>query len=152
MQINLRRLRRGEWVAGASAALLLVCLLVLKWYRYRGGVSLNGWHALSHLRWFALVVIAAALLLIWVQASRRSPALPATISMIVTTLAGLLVLALVYRVLLNAPATQKAGAFVGLAAAAGILVGGYSSMRSEGIRPEDAPREIETVRLSDSGG
>ena len=152
MQIDFSRLRRGEWLAAVSAALLLICLLAIKWYGYRGGVALNGWHALSHLRWLALVVIAGALLLAWTQASRRSPALPVTISMIVTTLGGLLVLALIYRVLLNAPATQKAGAFVGLAAAAGILVGAYASLRSEGIRPEDAPREIETVHLQGRGG
>ena len=147
MRLDLSRLRPSEWITAGSALALLVCLLAIKWYRYAGGVSLNGWHGLTHVRWLAVVAIVASLALAWLQATRRSPALPVTVSMIVTSLGGLLLLVLIYRVLINAPASREGGSFIGLAAAAGIFFGGYASMRTEGISSKDEPAEIETVRL-----
>jgi hypothetical protein len=157
MDIALSRLRPGEWIAGASAVLLLAVLFAVQWYgasgtgaTRAGAISVNGWHGLAHLRWLVLVTNAAALGLLVAQATRRSPAIPVSMSVIVTTLGLLTTLALLYRTVINVPGREdaKPGAFVGLAAAAALLCGGYASMRQEGIAPCDERTEIETVPLA----
>jgi len=145
MDFDLSRLRRGEWIAGTSALVLLACLLLLQWYG-----SLNGWHGLTHLRWLVLLTILAALALVYSQASRRAPAIPVTMSMIVTVLAGVDAIALVYRVLIDPPggaSSAHAGAYLGLVSALALAYGGYRSMRTEGIAERDQVDAIETVSL-----
>jgi hypothetical protein len=161
MGIDFSRLRPGEIIAGASGVLLLVFMFVLPWYDVKStlGVStrLNGWHALTHLRWLMIVTVIAALALAYFQAARRAPAIPVTLSVIVTVLALLTVLLLIYRVLINVPGGDglvdvRAGAYLGLLSALALLYGGFASMRQEGISPSDAPTEIETIRARESGG
>ena len=77
--------------------------------------------------------------------------------MILTALGLLSSLALIYRVLINVPGSDsvvdaRVGAYLGLAVALAILYGGYTSLRREGISPEDAPAEIETIRSGESAG
>jgi hypothetical protein len=145
MEFDPSRLRRGEVLAGASAVLLLVFMLVGKWYGGGSG-SRSGWESLVGLRWLLAATIAAAFGLVIAQAARRAPAVPVTISMLVAVLGVISVLALVYRVLINPPAHEQAGAFLGLISAVGIAYGGYLSLREEGIARRDAPREIPVVR------
>jgi len=159
-ELDPKRLRLGEIVAGASAALLLVLMFALPWYGLTSNLSetashegaptsWNGWNGLLSLRWLLLVTIVAALALIYFQAARKGPGIPIVLSLIVTLLGGLSTLALIYRVLINTPAPtldQRAGAYLGLLAAIGIAYGGYKSMREEsGTDPEAL--DIETVRL-----
>ena len=108
MDFHPSRLRRGEVLAGVGAVLLLVFVLALKWYGH-GDHSLTGWQALTNLRWLVIVTIACALALTITQATRRSPAVPATLSVIVTVLGLITVLALIYRVLIDPP-RRRAGA------------------------------------------
>jgi hypothetical protein len=115
----------------------------------------TGWDGLTNVRWLILVTVACGLLLVFLQASRKAPALPVSFSVIVTVLAVLTVLALIYRVLINEPGPdgyvdQQVGAFVGLVSSIALVYGGYASMRQEGIAPRDAPAlaDIEVVRLS----
>jgi hypothetical protein len=151
----------GEIVAGASAALLLVFMFALKWYAVSGSlsetlggglgqpISWNGWNGLAHLRWLLLLTTLTALALAYFQAARREPAIPIVLSVIVTVLAGLSSLALIYRVLINTPSStldQRAGAYLGLVATLGIAYGGYKSMREE-AGTDPATLDIETVRL-----
>ena len=152
----------------ASAIVLLASMFVLDWYGLnstlsptaaRLGVttSVNGWDGLTNLRWLVLIVIGCSLALVYVQATRRAPAVPASLSVLVTVPAFLLVLALIYRVLINEPGPdgyvdQKAGAFVGLISSIVLLYGGYQSMRQEGVAARDAPTEIETIRLTRADG
>jgi hypothetical protein len=166
MEFELSRLRHGEMVAGISGALLLASLFAVTWYGTTGPISptaallgattsSDGWHALSDLRWLMLVSAVAALALAYFQATRRAPAIPVSLSVIVTVLGVLTVLFLIYRVLINVPGPdslidRKAGSYIGLVCAIGIMYGGYASMRQEGIRPEDGPGEIPTVGLHDS--
>jgi hypothetical protein len=161
MDLVASRLRRGESIAGAGALVLLVSMFALKWYGLAtglgGATSVNGWDSLTHLRWLILVTVACCFALVYLQASRRSPALPVSASVIASVLALLTVLALIYRVLINEPGNdslvqQKAGAFVGLVSAVTIVYGGYRSMRDEGVADRDAPSSIETVRLGGPGG
>jgi hypothetical protein len=147
MDFDPGRLRRGELLAGTGAVLLLLFMLAGKWYG-RGGRSRTGWQALTDLRWLLLVTIAAAFALTLAQITRRSPAIPVTLSMIVAVLGLISVLALIYRVLVDAPAHEQAGAFLGLISAVGLAYGGYLSFREEGISRRDAPRDIPVVRPS----
>jgi hypothetical protein len=140
MDFRVSRLRAGEVVAGLSAIALLVLLLVLHWYGSR-----TGWQSLAHLRWLILVTIACALALTWFQATRRAPAIPVTLSFIVTVLGLATVLWLAYRVIVSSPAHQHVGAVLGLICACGMLVGGFVSLRQEGIAPRDGPGEIPMV-------
>ncbi len=149
-------------IAGGAAAVLLMSMFLLPWYGLTGTIapvaarlgvstSVNGWHSLTSLRWLMLVTILAALALVYLQATRRSPALPATFSLIVMLLGALTALALIYRVLINVPGANgvvdhRIGGFIGLISGCAIAYGGYRSLREEGIAPQDEPKEIPTVR------
>jgi hypothetical protein len=147
MDFHPSRLRRGEVLAGAGAVLLLVFLLAGKWAGSR-----SGWETLVSLRWLLAVTIAAAFGLVFVQATRPAPAVPVTMSLLVSVIGAISVLALVYRVLINPPAHQHAAAYLGLLSAIGLAYGGYLSMREEGIARRDAPREIPLVRPGHENG
>jgi hypothetical protein len=140
MDFHLSRLRGGELIAGAGALALLVLLLASPWYGTR-----TGWEALTNLRWLALVTILAAFALTYFQATRRAPALPAAMSVIVTVLGLLTALWLAIDLLLNHPAHQRVWAVAGLLAAVGVPAGAFLSLRREGISPRDAPTDIPLV-------
>jgi prepilin signal peptidase PulO-like enzyme (type II secretory pathway) len=148
MGFDMSRLRRGELLAGAGAVLLLVFLLAGKWYG-SGADAQTGWQALTVLRWLMAVTVLAAFVLVIVQTTRRTPAIPVTMSMIVAVLGLITVLALIYRVLIDMPAHQQAGAYLGLLSALALAYGGFLSLRQEGIARSDAPREIPVVRPGD---
>ncbi len=168
MRIDISRLRPGEIIAGASAVLLLVVMFSVPWYRVKStlsptastlgvSTSINGWDSLGHVRWLLIATIVAALALAYFQAARRAPAIPVNLSVIVTVLGLVSALALIYRVLINVPGSDsvvdvRVGAYLGLASALAILYGGFSSLRQEGIAPQDGPAEIETIRRGDPGG
>jgi hypothetical protein len=157
------RLRRGEVIVGASAVVLLASMLLLNWYGLTGvfaptaaklgvSTSITGWDALTNLRWLLVLTVACGLALVYFQATRRAPAVPVSLSVIVTVLAILTALALIYRVLINEPGPdnlieQKVGAFVGLISALTLVYGGYESTRKEGIADRDSVGEIETVEI-----
>lgn len=145
MDLDPARLRRGELLAGVGAVLLLVFMLAGKWYGH-GAHARTGWEALTTLRWLLVVTIAAAFALVLAQITRRAPAIPATLSLVVSLLGLLSVLALIYRVLINAPAHEQAGAFLGLASALALAYGGFLSLREEGIARRDGPGDIPVVR------
>ncbi len=168
MDLDPSRLRPGELIVGAGSVALLVSMFALEWYGRTArprpaaaslgtSTSVNGWHALTTLRWLMLLTIACGLLLVYLQAARRAPAIPVSVSVVVTVLGILTTLALLYRVLINEPGDdgvvqRKPGAFVGLASAIVVVYGGYRSMRQEGIADEDAPADIDTVSLEARGG
>ncbi len=164
MGLDPSRLRRGEWLVGVSAVLLLALLFALPWYEIHSPIgstgsalglttSFNGWDELTRLRWLFVLTIASAFLLVYFQATRRAPALPAAFSVIVTVLGAVTALALIYRVLINVPGSDSVvqaqpGAYLGLASACLLVCGAYLSMRKEGIAAGDEPADIETIHLS----
>lgn len=163
MRFQTSRLRSGEMLAGVAAVVLLVCLFALPWYgldssvatiAQRLGVSTSrtGWESLTTLRWLILITSLAALALVYLQGTRRAPAMPATFSLIVTVLGGLTALALIYRVLINVPGSngvvdRQAGGFIALVAGILVAYGGYRSLRQEGVAPQDERTDIPTVEL-----
>lgn len=144
MDLSPSRLRRGEILAAAGAVLLLVFMLAGKWYGSTH--SRTGWEALPTLRWLMAVTIAAAFVLAITQMTRRAPAVPVAVSVIVIVLGLITVLALIYRVLINPPAHEQAGAYLGLLSAVAVAYGGYLSLRQEGIARRDGPADIPVVR------
>lgn len=142
MDVRPARLRRGELLAGVAAAALLVLLLAVHWYGRQ-----TGWQVLTSARWAALATVAAAFALVLTQLTLPAPALPVSLSVIVTVLGLLTVVWLIYRVAISAPAHEQVGAWLGLLSACLIFAGAFLSMREEGIRPEDGPQEIPLVTL-----
>ena len=140
------RLRRGEMLAGAGAIALLALTFLTKWERISGR-SLNGWHAATHVRWLIVVTALLALLLTFTQAMFRAPAIPVSLSVIVTVLAPLTSLWLFYRVVIDPLPHQKISAVLALLSACVSAYGAYLSLRQGGISPHDAPPEIPTVPL-----
>jgi hypothetical protein len=158
------RLRAGEIIVGSGSVVLAILLFAFPWYGLSGelgraaealGVAstVNGWDGLTTLRWLILATILAGLALVYFQAARPAPAVPVSLSVIVTTLAFLTLLGLIYRVLISLPGPGSlvhadAGAYVGLACALVLVYGGYRSMRDEAPEP-DAGRTaaIPTVEL-----
>lgn len=147
MDFDPARLRRGELLAGAGAVLLTVFMLAGKW---AGGRS--GWQTLVSIRWLLAVTIVLAYGLVLTQVGRRSPAVPVTLSLIITVLAPISVLALIYRVLVSPPAHQHTAAYLGLLSALGLAYGAFLSLREEGIPGRDAPSEIPVVGPGAEGG
>ena len=135
-------------LAGASAVLLAIFMVGGKWYGAGAGGagSQTGWQALTDLRWLLLVTIIAAVGLVFAQAACRAPAIPVTMSLVVMLLGIVSVVALIYRVLISAAPHQETGAYLGLLCAIGIALGGYLSLRQEGIARRDERRDIPIVR------
>jgi hypothetical protein len=154
VDVRLSRLRSGEWIAGLSALVLLVMML-LPWYGYSRASTLpqiSGWDEFIHLRWLILVTIIAGLALAIAQAALRAPAIPVTLSVIVTVLGTLTSLWLIYRVLISVPGSggalvQKPPAYIALLSALALTAGAFLSLRQED--PPDPVRnaEIPTVTL-----
>lgn len=148
MSLAPSRLRAPEWLAAAGAVVMLVALFALDWYGPATGAptTRTGWTA-THLHWLVLIAILLGLALALTQAACRGPALPASLSVISSVVAFITLLWLVYRVVLDTPPHQEAGAWIELCGALALFVGSYWSIRLEGIRPQDGPQEIPVVRL-----
>ncbi len=143
MRFDLRRLRRGEQLAGLGALLLFVFLFFFKWYGVNGFGSVDGWHGHSVLRWLMLLTILSAATLVVLTATQRIVALPVTSAVVTTAIAALTTVLVAYRVVINEPGPNafvsvKAGAWLGLLACALIFYAGYLSMRDEGTSIADA--------------
>ncbi len=129
MDLRPSRLRRGEILAGSSAVVLLVSTFALGWLP-AGHTTRHGWSSLPVLRWFLLVSALAGLGLTFLQATRRAPAIPVVMSVLVTAFAGLTTLLVIIR-LLTWSGTLQVGAYVGVVAVAALSVGGFLSLRQE---------------------
>ena len=145
MQFSAARLRRGEVLAGVSGVALLVFLFALNWLTF-GGVNRHGWTAVPVLRWLLIVTAVTAIGLAFTQATREGPAVPVSLSVIVTVLGSISVVLLVIR-LLTTSAGLCDGLYLGLLATIGITVGGFQSLRREQGWTPGPGRPIETVSL-----
>jgi hypothetical protein len=144
-----------------GGGVLLVSMFLMPWYQLQTSTptfpkffvasSVDGWHGLSHARWLILLTILAALGLLFFQATRRAPAIPATFSLVAGLLGALSALWLIYRVVINPPGGREIGGWIGLLSAGAITYGGYASFRLEGIAASDAPAEIPTIGLEHQG-
>lgn len=141
------RVRRAELLSAASALALLALMFLVQWYGITPGSTRlalpsahasveNAWHALSLLRWLMLATIVVALGAVFLHATQRSHGTQTDTSRIVTALGAITSGWLVYRVLIDLPASdrvvdQKLGALLGLLSALGIAFGGYQAAREQ---------------------
>ncbi len=152
MTFQATRLRTAEWLLGAASAALVIDTFLAGWYDATGGDGVNGWQALTVLRYLIVVCALAGLATWWAQATRRAPAIPVCLTVLTLFVSSILVLALIWRVLIDPPASGPgsgvaAGAYLGLFLAALIANASYRSLRVDGIRPADGPKQIEKLRL-----
>lgn len=161
--MSLARVRAGEWLAGAAGVLLLVALL-LPWYGTSptgstayapgGRQALTAWQAFTVVDVILALLALAGPALLAVQATRRSPALPTGMG-VVTVTCGLVATILVIVELVVQPGggalvELAPGAWIALAAAAGLLAGGWWSMATE--RSPGAPvPQVEVRRAPPTG-
>jgi hypothetical protein len=101
------------------------------------------------LRWLSLVTGAFALALTYTQATRRAPALPVALSVIVTALGFINVIGLLGRTAVRGArgSSTLPGTRFGLLAATTITGGGYASMRKESGADPAELGELETITL-----
>jgi len=154
--MDLRRLRTGEWIAAASGTALLVSLF-LPWYA-TGGESSTAWQSFAVLDVVLALLAMTGLVLPFVTASQRVPAVPIALSAFVT-IGGLIGILMVLLRVANLPGAadgREGGLWLALVAAAGLLAGGGLAMRDERLsppgghtdltgRPTAAPPEIERL-------
>jgi hypothetical protein len=151
--MDLRRLRIGEWILAASGGALLVSLF-LPWY----GSAVTAWESLAIIDIVLALVAAAAVAVLLITATQSVPAVPIMLESLVT-LAGIAATVLVLVRALDLPdgaGGREWGLWLGLAGAAGIVVGGLIAMRDERLsrpgrhtdhtgRPASPPGEVETL-------
>lgn len=148
----MRRLRDGEWIAGAGAVALLASMF-LHWYRLDLPVPADGldpfvpeataWQAFGVLDVVLALLALVPLALVFTQATRRSPAIPVFFS-VMTVLAGALATLLILYRIVNQPGDNQfvevqIGAWLGLLAAAVVTAGGWRSTRVEPVPGQPMP-------------
>jgi hypothetical protein len=139
----MRRVRTGELISGAAAAVLLVSTF-LDWYSPRAREQgLDAWQAFSVVDLLLAVVILLGLGLAFLQVVGRGPALPVAIGVATATLAIVATVLVAYRIV-NQPGPNdalsvSAGAWLGLVSAAGVALGAWWSLADERPRPVDPP-------------
>ena len=128
------RLRAGEVTAGIGGA------VVLAW---------RGRRQFPVLGWLLATTGLGGVALTYFQATRRAPALPVALSVLVTVLGGGSAIGLLARLTVASrkDSLRPPGAYVGLAGAMAIAAGGYASMRQEAGTDPRALGPLETITL-----
>jgi len=165
--MDLRRVRVGEWIAGACGIVLLA-LMSFEWFGAelkegaRGAVVTGkadptAWEAFAVLDIVLALAALMAIALVVLTATQRTPALPIAFVSLTALLALVAVAWLAIRAAVppepegsNLEATRKTALWLGFAACAGIAAGALAGMRDEspGLRepsPWDAPEREPSV-------
>ena len=139
--MRLQRVRGGEWLAGLAGVALIVSLF-LRWYD-AAPAPLTGWQAFTVTDVLLAILALAGPLLLGIQATRESPALPTATSIVCTTCGALAAAIVLVRLVVEPEADRvsgiAAGAWIGLAAALALLAGGWWSLESEHNAGATAP-------------
>ena len=139
----MRRVRAGDIVAGLAGVVLLASMFT-EWYSVGSREDgLSAWAAFSFVDLLLALVALLGIALAASQVVGRGPALPVAIGVVTTTLALAGTLLVLYRIL-NQPGPNDAidvswGAYLGLLATLGVLLGAWLSLSDERTRPADPP-------------
>jgi len=153
-------------IAAVSAIALLI-IMFISWFGVEdseGGA--NAWESFGFIDIILFLTILAAIGAAVMSANAQSVNLPVALSAIVTGLAILSVLLILFRIISppdivgnafgvdsGVDATRKIGVFLGLLAALGIAYGGFEAMRDEGTSIKgEADRLQNRDRTPGAGG
>jgi hypothetical protein len=173
--MDLRRLRAGEWIVGASGLLLLVALF-LPWYELGQGIVVgppdlldaraSAWDAFTVIDLLLALGALAAIAVVVVTAVHATPAVPLAMQSLLTLFGLLLLVLVVYRLAdppdvsflesTSDPATRAqvedidraAGAWLALVGVLGIVVGCLLAMRDERRSPQGRHTDLTGVPVS----
>jgi hypothetical protein len=154
--MDVNRLRTGELVAGIGGLALILIMFIFDWYgpagfiqeqAAAGNVEISGLNAWKIFEFTDIVLFVVALVgvgLAVLTALEQSPALPVAGS-VLTTAAGILGSVWLFYRILNQPGPNDSidveiGAWLGLLATLAIAVGGWLSMREEGVATAQPPQ------------
>jgi hypothetical protein len=141
LTVDVRRLRGGELLAGASAAALAVVMFE-GWF---SGASAWETMAIARVVLVVLVLCAVALLVLTVSRTVAMATSAATITIAVGVIALLLV---IYRVVINEPGTNAVvsvdlGAYLGLLLVVGVIAGAFLALKDERTHAAASLRQTE---------
>ena len=147
---------RGELIGAASAVALLVLMFASAWYGVDGipgatstssaaAYAEDAWHGLSVIRWLMLLTVLVAFGAVAIHARKPSRVTVARVRLALLALSTLTAAAVIFRVLIVMPSSdrvvdQKLGAVLGLIAALGIAFGSYEAIREQRSRLLVLPR------------
>jgi hypothetical protein len=173
--MDLRRLRVGEWVIGASGLLLLVALF-LPWYELGEGFVVgpadaldahaSAWDAFTILDVLLAFGALVAIAVIVVTAVEATPAAPLAMQSLLILFALLLLILVIFRLAdppditflesTDAPGARSnvadidraAGGWLALVAVVGIVVGGLIAIRDERRSPAGRHTDLTGVPVA----
>ncbi|MEJ7797096.1 MAG: hypothetical protein WKF42_01260 [Solirubrobacteraceae bacterium] len=142
--MDLRGLRSGELLAGASAAGLLV-VTFLAWF----GES-SAWQSMAIARVVLVALVLSALTLVVLTVTSRTVAMACSAAVITVGTGTLALLLVVYRVIVNEPGpnavvTVELGAYLGLLLVLGVIAGAWRTLADERTRAPASLRQTERV-------
>jgi len=166
--MDLRRLRKGEWIAGVSGMVLFGSLF-LPWYRQQpledirdpltrefadraGSTDVSAWEAFAVVDVLLLLVAALGVALLVVTAVQETAAVGIALDALVTLLVGIALVVVVIRVLnfpeglepFDRPPFEMGRTgfiVVGPLATLGVLVGAVVAMRDERLSQPGRPTD-----------
>ena len=149
--MDLRRLRAGEWIAGAAGVVLVVSLF-MPWYT-AGDADVSAFEAYAVVDVLLLVVGLLGIGLPVVTAVQRTAAVGVASDSLLTLVAGIVLIVAAMRAL-KVPgdldgigAGRAAFRWIGLAAAFCILAGALIAMRDERLSKPGKPTDATGVPL-----
>jgi hypothetical protein len=172
--MDLRRLRAGEWIVGASGLLLLVALF-LPWYELGQGIVFgppdvldaraSAWDAFTVLDVLLALGALMAIAVVVVTAAYATPAVPLAMQSLLTLFATLLVVLVIFRLAdppdvsfleSTGPSTREhvkdidraAGAWLALVGVLGMVAGALLAMRDERRSPQGRHTDLSGVPVS----
>ena len=147
---------RGELISAACAIALLVLMFASAWYGVDGipgatstssaaAYAEDAWHGLSVIRWPMLLTVLVAFGAVAIHVAKPPRVTVARIRLALLALSTLNAAAVIFRVLIVMPSSdrvvdQKLGAVLGLIAALGIAFGSYEAIREQRARLAEGPR------------
>ena len=139
-----RRLRSGELLA-ALCAIGLLAAMFLDWF-----AGESAWQTLTAGDVLLVAVAALALTLVVLTLTARPVAMAGSAASITIGVAGLTLLYLLYRIVVNEPGTDASGeiglgAYLGLLLVAGCGVGAWRALGDERTESAHARRQTERV-------
>jgi hypothetical protein len=139
--VRLGRVRAGELLALAGAALIVVSLFE-RWYEGPAG-TLDAWDTFGPTVVLLLLAAIAAIVLFAVTVAERAPVIPVVVEVVTIPLAIAATIAAVVRVLERPDGATSVciGAWLALAGAVAVLAGAWYAMRDEhrGLYPPATP-------------